>query len=236
MNASWRATASRGSPPAIARAEPTESWAWASAAAGSRPNRPSARCAAYTEENSEPTTATPRVPPSSRVASFTADPTPARAGGSTSRIDSVAGVEIRPMPRPISTICGTITVGVRRVDGDRRDPQERQAEEHQAGRHDHLGADPRRQHGADHRGDGDAQRHRQDPGAGGEGAVAADELEVLRDQEDEPEQREEGDRHRAAGRAEPAVAEQRHVEHRVRRTPLARRRRRPERAPPRRSR
>src|ERR1700712_3759880 len=57
----------------------------------------------------DPTTATPRVPPSSRVASLTADPTPARAGGSTSRIDSVAGVEINPMPRPINTICGTIT-------------------------------------------------------------------------------------------------------------------------------
>ena len=58
-----------------------------------------------------PTTATPRVPPSSRVASLTAEPTPARAGGRTSRIDSVAGVEMRPMPSPIMTICGTITVG-----------------------------------------------------------------------------------------------------------------------------
>jgi hypothetical protein len=40
---------------------------------------------------------------------LTADPTPARDGGSTSRIDSVAGVEMNPMPSPIITICGTIT-------------------------------------------------------------------------------------------------------------------------------
>ena len=38
-----------------------------------------------------PITATPSVPPASRVASFTAEPTPAFAGGSTLRIDSVAG-------------------------------------------------------------------------------------------------------------------------------------------------
>ena len=41
---------------------------------------------------------------------MTADPTPARAGGRNKMIDSVARVEIRPMPRPISTIWGTIVV------------------------------------------------------------------------------------------------------------------------------
>jgi hypothetical protein len=61
-------------------------------------------------EESEPITATPRVPPSSRVASLTAEPTPARAGGSTCMIDSVAGVVMRPRPRPISTISGTTVV------------------------------------------------------------------------------------------------------------------------------
>jgi hypothetical protein len=44
------------------------------------------------------------------VASLTADPTPARAGGRTRRIDSVAGVEMSPIPKPRSTICGTIEV------------------------------------------------------------------------------------------------------------------------------
>jgi hypothetical protein len=74
------------------------------------PNAPSASRAPYTLENREPTTATPSVAPSSRVASLTAEPTPARAGGSTSMIDSVAGVAIRPMPSPMSTIWGTITL------------------------------------------------------------------------------------------------------------------------------
>ena len=50
------------------------------------------------------------MPPSSRVASLTAEPTPARDGGSTWRIDSVAGVLMKPMPRPIITIWGTIVV------------------------------------------------------------------------------------------------------------------------------
>src|SRR5918997_6059563 len=39
----------------------------------------------------EPSTATPRAAPISRVVSLTADPTPALAGGSDPMIDSVAG-------------------------------------------------------------------------------------------------------------------------------------------------
>ena len=71
-------------------------------------NALSATRALKIEEKSEPTMATPSVAPSSRVASLTAEPIPARAGGSTSMMDSVAGVETRPMPRPMSTICATM--------------------------------------------------------------------------------------------------------------------------------
>ena len=46
-------------------------------------------------------TATPSAPPVSRVASLTADPIPALAGGRTLRIDSVAGVLVRPSPKPM---------------------------------------------------------------------------------------------------------------------------------------
>src|SRR3954452_21312343 len=106
---SWKASTSRGSCTATACATATESCARPGTPPGSAAYEPLARCAPNTEEKTDPTTATPRVPPSSRVASLTALPTPARAGGSTSRIDSVAGVEIRPMPSPIITICGTIT-------------------------------------------------------------------------------------------------------------------------------
>src|SRR5690349_1507936 len=55
-------------------------------------------------------TATPSVPPVSRVASLTAEPTPALAGGRTLRIDSVAGVEINPIPDPIISIWITMIV------------------------------------------------------------------------------------------------------------------------------
>ena len=50
-----------------------------------------------------PTIATPSAPPSSRVVSLTADPMFARAGGSESMIDSVAGAPARPMPAPMRT-------------------------------------------------------------------------------------------------------------------------------------
>ena len=52
------------------------------------------------EVNTEPTTATPRVPPSSRVVSLTADPTPALSTESDPMIDSVAGAVVDPRPAP----------------------------------------------------------------------------------------------------------------------------------------
>jgi hypothetical protein len=50
-------------------------------------------------------TATPRVPPTSRVVSFTAEPTPEVLELTAPMIDSVAGALVRPMPSPPSTIC-----------------------------------------------------------------------------------------------------------------------------------
>ena len=213
-----RGDRARGSdPPGRSRPPPSPGPARAGAGPQRQPNAPSARWAAYTEENSEPTTATPSVPPSSRVASLTAEPTPARAGGSTSRIDSVAGVEIRPMPRPISTICGTITVAY--------DASTATVEIHRNAAPNSTSPVvtttlvPIR--GASSAPTTEATAMLSATGRirapVESGAVAADELEVLRDQEDEAEQREERDRHRAAGGAEAPVAEQGDVEHRVRR-------------------
>ncbi len=48
-----------------------------------------------------PITATPRAPPVWRVVSFTADPTPARLGGSEPMIDSVTGALVIPKPSPV---------------------------------------------------------------------------------------------------------------------------------------
>ncbi len=110
MNAVASASCTAGARSPMADATATPSWAAASCSGGRLPVSSSASRSAYTLENTDPMTATPRVPPSSRVASLTAEPTPARAGGSTCRIDSVAGVLTRPRPTPMSTICGTITV------------------------------------------------------------------------------------------------------------------------------
>src|SRR5579864_4870407 len=52
----------------------------------------------------EPITATPSVPPSSRVVSLTADPTPALAVGSAPMMASVAGPMVRARPAAISVI------------------------------------------------------------------------------------------------------------------------------------
>src|SRR4051794_25684704 len=61
------------------------------------------------EANTLPTTATPSVPPSSRVVSLTAEPTPARSGGNEPMIDSVAGAVTRPSPPPIPSMATTTT-------------------------------------------------------------------------------------------------------------------------------
>jgi hypothetical protein len=46
--------------------------------------------------------ATPRAPPTWRVVSFTAEPTPALPSGSEPMTESVAGAMVRPMPAAIS--------------------------------------------------------------------------------------------------------------------------------------
>src|SRR5437879_13192734 len=61
------------------------------------------------DEKAEPITATPSVPPTCRVVSLTAEPTPALAGGSASMIDAVDGALVSPRPPPSSTICAAIS-------------------------------------------------------------------------------------------------------------------------------
>ena len=101
-----------------------------------------------------------------------------------------------------------------------RDPGVEAGHGDQAGGDDELGAEAHRKPGAEHRGYADRGRHRQQVNASGQRAVALEELEVLGDQEDEAEEAEEGDCHRAAGRGEAGVTEETDVEHRRRGTPL----------------
>ena len=59
---------------------------------------------AYSFDRMAPRTATPSVPPTWRVASFVAEPTPAFSGGSAPIIEFVAGVIAMPIAVPINPI------------------------------------------------------------------------------------------------------------------------------------
>ena len=71
----------------------------------------------YTDAKTPPTTATPRVPPSSRVVSLTAEPTPALSADSEPMMASVAGAVVnrgRRRARPFASQSTRTTPGVRR--------------------------------------------------------------------------------------------------------------------------
>src|SRR5262249_50565806 len=65
--------------------------------------RAASQVAWYCEAKMLPRTATPSAPPVWRVVSFTADPTPARPGGSDPMIDSVTGDTVIPIPMPYTS-------------------------------------------------------------------------------------------------------------------------------------
>jgi hypothetical protein len=65
--------------------------------------RAASKVAWYCEAKMLPSTATPNAPPVWRVVSFTAEPTPARPGGSEPMIDSVTGATVIPMPMPYTS-------------------------------------------------------------------------------------------------------------------------------------
>src|ERR1700758_5579939 len=60
------------------------------------------------DANTLPTIATPRVPPSSRVVSLTAEPTLALSALSEPMIDSVAGAVANPSPPPSNSIWAAV--------------------------------------------------------------------------------------------------------------------------------
>src|SRR5947207_581415 len=94
--------------PAAVSAAPTDPCAVRATVAGNPAGRALVTRLAYSEAYTLPITATPRVPPSRRVASLTADPTPALAFGTTPIIASVAGALVRPIPVPRMTIWAAI--------------------------------------------------------------------------------------------------------------------------------
>ena len=89
-------------------AAPTDEWALCATVAGMPRGSAVVSRAAYSEAYRLPITATPSVPPSSRVASLTAEPTPAFALGTTPMMASVAGALVRPIPVPRTIIWAAI--------------------------------------------------------------------------------------------------------------------------------
>ena len=157
--------------------------------------------------------ATPNAPPTWRVVSFIAEPTPALARGSEPMIDSVAGAIVRPMPIAMITMRQATSPQYEMfVGGQRREQREPDAGD---------ASGPRR-------------RRRLVPNrstmrallgattsivtaigssadAGFERGVAHDELQVLREQEDRAEHREEQQHDAHARGGEARVLEERDV-------------------------
>src|SRR5262249_1889060 len=165
----------------------------------------------YSEAATLPVTATPRAAPKSRVASLTADPTPALAVGTAPMIASVAGGGMRPSPTTPRNILPGVggVAGVGFLGGAATMGEPPQAS---AGGHHRLVAGSDGEPGAHQGGDGDGGGHGQEADAGAEGRVALDELEVLGDEEREPGEGQERDGNGAAGSGETRVPKQPDVE------------------------
>ena len=90
----------------------TDSAATDRAAAG-RPATLGVMSSRYTAASNEPSTATPRAPPTCRIVLLTADPTPAFSRGSVDMIDSVDGGITLAMPTPwMKKTAHSIQIGV----------------------------------------------------------------------------------------------------------------------------
>ena len=131
-------------------------------------------------------TATPSAPPTWRVVSFTAEPTPALPSGSEPMIDSVAGAIVSAMPHAMSTMPPDDVGPVRRWSTLSDAQRHETSGDHEQSPVPTTSFVPMRSH------EPRAQRRRrtiiaaangQEPDAGLERRVAEHELEVLREQE-----------------------------------------------------
>ena len=91
---------------ATPRAPPSDDWTAARADAGSAATD-AGRAAVNFDASRLPSTATPSAPPSSRVVSLTAEPTPALRSGSDAMIPVVDGAIDRPIPTAMVTMART---------------------------------------------------------------------------------------------------------------------------------
>src|ERR1700722_5217207 len=94
--------------PATVSAAPTDACAVRARPAGNPAGRAPVSRLGDSGADTLPITAPPRGPPTRRVASLTADPTPDFAFGTTPMIASVAGALVSPIPVPSTTIWAAI--------------------------------------------------------------------------------------------------------------------------------
>ncbi len=153
-------------------------------------------------------TATPSAPPTWRVVSFTAEPTPALPRGNEPMIDSVAGAMVSAMPLAINAwrqmMSGQYGLVALSEAHEIRPP----VTISRPGADDELGADPMDEARAQRRQDHHARGDRQEADTGLQRRVAEHELEVLREQERRAEHGEEHHHDAHAGGGEPRVLEE----------------------------
>ena len=157
----------------------------------------------------------PSAPPSSRVVSFTAEPTPAFESGTVLMISPVAGAAVMPMPAP-RTAKADREHDVRRGRSEQAQDEEAAGDDHESGRHHTSGAEARGEHRAvgatratNTIGSGSSAR----PASSGEYAAA--ELQVLRGRGRRSRTSRRMRRSRRAADAEPPIAEERERQHRM---------------------
>ena len=156
----------------------------------------------------------PSAAPNSRVASFIAEPAPARLSGTADMIDAVIG-DIDNETPVISGVSASHDVPERRVDAEPGEETEPERDEQHAERDRAVRAeavdDARRERGDDQH----DHRDRQQAHRGVERREPEHELEVLRHEEHHAVHGQEDEHHGAAADAERGVAEVVHVEHRL---------------------
>ena len=178
----------------------------------------------------------PSVPPSSRATSFIAEPIPACSRGSAPMIASVAGVIARPMPRPIVNNAAS-ELHVARPELEAADHQEAGGHRQEAGGDHGLRTEAPRQRKRRLRREDHAGGDGEDAVAGARAASARARIcrYVVVRKYTTPISAKNRNVIDDARAAEPRVAEDAHVEHRVIASGAPRRRTRPRSARPRRT-
>ena len=107
----------------------------------------------------------PSAPPSSRVVSFMAEPTPAFESGTALMISPVAGAAVMPMPAP-STAKATASAKYDVLGVSEAQDDEAAGDDHEAGCHHACGAEAGGEHRASGRHGDEGDRKRQQREAG----------------------------------------------------------------------